>query len=102
MTTPAGGELELDPVRVTTAAGILDAAAGSLVDSAPTLRRRPDAGASSNEVATALGSLASAVAAIAEQVSASAESARASAADYTTTDQAVQASMHQRGRSLVE
>jgi hypothetical protein len=105
MTSPGtgpGGDLTVDPAKLAAAAAILDTAAGSLSDSVPSLRRRPDAGASSDEVATALGVLAGAVTAIAEQVAASAESSRTSAADYTVTDQAVQGSMQQRGRSLVE
>ena len=99
--TGAGGELGVDPAQLTAAADILDSTAGALSDCAPGLRHRPDAGSSSDEVATALGVLAEAVSAIAGQVRASAESARTSAADYTATDQAVQGSMQQRGRSLV-
>ena len=98
----SGSDLDVDPARLTAAADILDTAGSSLADSATGLRRRPDAGASSDEVATALASLAGAVTAIAEQLRSSAESSRTSAADYTATDQAVQGSMHQRGRSLAE
>lgn len=105
MTSPGtgpGGDLDVDPAKLTAAAAILDSAAGSLSDIAPGLRGRPDVGSSTDEVATALVALAGAVSAIAEQVRASAESSRTSAADYTSTDQAVQASMQQRGRSLAE
>ena len=44
MTSTADGGLDLDPVRLTAAANILDSTAGSLADSVPSLRRRPDAG----------------------------------------------------------
>ncbi len=100
--TSSGSDLGVDPAQLTAAADILESAAGSLTDSAPTLRRRPDAGASSDEVATALAALAEAVTGIAAVVGGSADGARTSAADNNATDQAVHGSMTQRGRSLVE
>lgn len=105
MTSPAtgpGADLGVDPAQLTAAADILDSAAGALADNAPGLRHRPDAGASSDEVASALTALAGAVAGIAEVVRGTADGARTSAADYSSTDQAVHGSMNQRGRSLVE
>ncbi len=96
------GRLCLDPGRLTGAADILDAAAGSLDDSAPRLRPRPDAGVSTDEVARALTALAGAVAAVTDALRGTADGARTSAADYTATDEAVHGSMGRRGRSLVE
>lgn len=105
MSTPGrspGTALDVDPADLTRAAGILESVAGSLSDGAPSLRRRPDAGSSSAEVATALGALAEAVAAVGGEVRAVAEATRTSAADFTATDQAVSGSFRQSHGAAVE
>jgi hypothetical protein len=71
MTSPStggpAGELEVDPAALESAAGILEDAGSDLADGAPTLRISPDAGASTDEVTTALASLAEVVAASSQQ-----------------------------------
>lgn len=94
------GTLQVDPAALESAAGILDTTGGDLADGAPALRTRPDAGVSTDEVATALATLAEAVAAVAEEVGSTAESLRTTAADVRTTDQASAASSQQRGQAL--
>jgi hypothetical protein len=90
----------VDPAALESAAGILEDAGSDLADGAPTLRISPDAGASTDEVTTALASLAEVVAAVAGEVSSTAESLRTTAADVRATDQSVAASSQQRGRML--
>ena len=90
----------MDPAALESAAGILEDAGSDLADGAPTLRIRPDAGVSTDEVATALASLAEAVAAVAGVVGSTAESLHTTAAEVRATDQSVAASSQQRGRVL--
>ncbi|MDT0184493.1 hypothetical protein Q9S36_30320 [Microbacterium sp. ARD31] len=102
--TSTGGSaagLQVDPAALDSAAGILDSTGTALADGAPSLRTRPDAGVSTDEVGTALAALAEAVAAVAGEVSATAESLRTTAADVRATDQAVATSTQQRGAGLV-
>lgn len=100
-TGTGGPGLQVDPAALDSAAGILEGTGTALTDGAPALRTRPDAGVSTDEVATALAALAEAVAAVAGEVASTAESLRTSAADVRTTDQAVATSTQQRGRGLV-
>jgi len=104
MTSPSAGgpagTLQVDPAALESAAGILESTGSHLADGAPGLRTRPDAGVSSNEVATALASLAEAVAAVADEIASTAESVRTTAADVRATDQAAAASSQQRARGL--
>lgn len=94
MTT--SGHLEVDSAALLRAAGTLDEAGDTLATAAPGLRRRPDAGASTDEVATALAALTGAVAGMADHVGSLADTVRASAADFDGTDQAVGGAMDQR------
>lgn len=100
MTSPSnggpGGTLQVDPAALDSAAGILETAGSHLTDAAPGVRTRPDAGASTDEVATALAALAEAVAAVAGEATAMAESVRTTAADVRATDEASAASSRQR------
>jgi hypothetical protein len=96
---PAAG-LQVDPAALRSAAGILEGAGSDLAAAAPTLRTRPDAGVSTDEVATALAALAEAVAAVAGEAGSVAGSLRTTAADVGATDQAVAASSQHRGRAL--
>ena len=96
---PAGG-LQVDPADLESAAGLLEGAGSALADRAPTVRTRPDAGVSTDELATALASLAEAVAAVSGEVGSTAESLRTTAADMRATDQSVAGSSQQRARTL--
>lgn len=96
-----GGTLQVDPAALESAAETLGTAGGDLAGGAPALRTRPDAGVSTDEVATALAFLAEAVAAVAEEVRSTAESLRTTAADVRATDQAAAASSQQRRQALV-
>lgn len=104
MSTPgtggSAGTLQVDPAALDSSAGLLEATGGDLAEGARSLRTRPDAGVSTDEVATALASLAEAVAAVAEEVGATAGSLRTTAADVRATDQASATSSQQRGRAL--
>lgn len=105
MTSPSAGgpagTLQVDPAALESAAAILGTTGGDLTDGAPALRTRPDAGVSTDEVATALASLAEVVAAVGEEVGSMAESLRTTAADVRATDQAAAASSQQRRQALV-
>ena len=90
------GRLHVEPADLRTAARLLDSTAGSLASVAPDLDGRPDAGASSDELATALGALARAVAAVADEVRDIATTTRATAVDLAATDQQVGDSMRWR------
>ena len=92
--------MQVDPAALESAAGILDGAGTDLADGAPALRTRPDAGASTDEVATALAALAEAVTAVAGEVTSTAESLRTTAADVRATDQSVAATSRQRQQGL--
>jgi hypothetical protein len=96
MTSP----LQVDPGALDSAAAILENTGTDLAEAAPGMRTRPDAGVSTDEVATALASLAEVVAAVAEEVGSMAESVRTTAADVRATDQASAASSQQRGQVL--
>lgn len=92
----SAGHLEVDSADLLRAAGTLDVAAGELAAAAPRLRDRPDAGVSTDEVATALAALAGAVAGMADHVGSIGEAVRSAAADFAGTDQAVRGAMQQR------
>lgn len=106
MTAPGtggpAGELRLDPAALSSAADILESTAGALLGAAPGLRARPDAGVSSDEVASALAALAEAVAAMSAEVASTAESVRTTAADVDATDQASGASSQRRRQALIQ
>lgn len=97
-----GRDLDVEAADLAGSAAVLDSVASSLCGVAPGLRIRPDAGASSDEVATSLGLLAAAVAALAEEVASVAEATRTSAADFTATDHAVRDTMQQRRGVLAQ
>lgn len=82
------------------AADVLDGAAESLSSHAPQLRRAPDAGASSGEVARALAAFSGAVSAIGDHLASIAASTRGSVDDFTVTDQAVHGAMAERRGGL--
>lgn len=94
------GDLAVEPPDLLRAAEILEAAATSLTGAAPGLQQRPDAGASSDEVATALAALAQAVTGVAGHITSIAEVTRGSAADFSGTDHAVGQTWQQRRTGL--
>ena len=105
MTSPTtggpSGELRVDPAALSSTAGILESTAGALDGGAPGLRVRPDAGVSSDEVASAVTALAEAVTAVSTEIASVAESVRTTAADVVATDQASGASSQQRRQVLL-
>lgn len=93
-------DLAVDPAALHRAADILDAVATSLDGAAPDLRRSPDAGASSDELATALTTLAEATSGLGRHVASLAEVTRGDADDYAATDSSVAGAWQQRRSGL--
>jgi hypothetical protein len=92
----APSDLEVHPEDLQQIVDVLDSTGKSLFGRAPDLDQRPDAGASSGEIAKALGALSGAVAGIAEHIGSIAASAAGTGADFSGTDQAVSGAMRQR------
>lgn len=89
-------DLSVDQADLRHAASILRSAATSLADAAPDLRARPDAGASTDELATALAALAEAVSGVGGHLRSLAGVTDGNADDFTATDQSVASAWRQR------
>jgi ABC-type transporter Mla subunit MlaD len=93
-------DLEVHPADLQQIVDILDDAGSSVFGQASSLEATPDAGASSDEVATALAALSSAVAGVAQHIGTLADNTEGTSSDFTGTDQAIGGAMQQRRAEL--
>jgi hypothetical protein len=89
-TTGGGGSVtQVDPAALTAIAGVLDDAGAALLGHASALQVAPDAGASSELVATAVQILATTVAGFSGHIGDLAASTGAASTNYVATDEDV-------------
>lgn len=86
---PTMTQFSMDPDDMRAIMTLLKSVGSDLSSHAKSVQAKPDAGASSNEVADALGTLAGAVAALSKSSSELADTVQAALTAATTTDDAV-------------
>lgn len=88
-------EIEVHSEDLQRIVSVLDGPGRTLFGHASDLATAPDAGSSSDEVGSALGSLSAAVAGLAQHIGSLAESTAAASSDFTGTDGAVGGTLQQ-------